>query len=113
MVDSGSSLDKGLGMRTDARKLQHCHHVERGRIAIGILALRQRARFLAQRASGQVGDQFEQRIRRRGQRDIVAQNLAQGLAPHLRRMRCAEQRDDLVDQADIVAGEYAEGSPTT
>ena len=97
-------------MRTDARKLlQHRHHVERRGIAIGILALRQRAGLLAQRAAGEIGDQFEQRVRRRRQRDVVEQHLAQRLAPHLGRMRGAEQRDDLVHQAEIVAGEDAEG----
>src|SRR6478736_5988580 len=45
-------LDKGLGVRTHAGEfLQHRHHVERRRIAVGILALRQRPRLLAGGAS--------------------------------------------------------------
>ena len=103
-------LDKGLGMRAHAGEfLQHRHHVERRRIAVGILALRQRPRLLALRAAGDEGDQFEQRVRRRRQRDVVDQDLAQRLAVHFGGVRGAEQRDDLVDQAEIVAGENAEG----
>ena len=89
--------------------LQHRHHVERRGIAVGILALRQCARLLALRAAGEIGDQFEQRIRRGRQRDIVEQHLAQRLAAHLRGVRGAEHGDDLVDQAELVAGENAEG----
>ena len=103
-------LDKGFGMRAHAGEfLQHRHHVERRRVAIGILALRQRPRLLALRAAGDEGDQFEQRVRRRRQRDVVDQDLAQRLAVDLGGVRGAEQRDDLVDMAEIVAGENAEG----
>ncbi len=89
--------------------LQRRHHVERGGIAVGILALRQCARLLALRAAADEGDEFEQGIRRGRQRHVVGQHLAQRLAPHLGQVRRAEQRDDLVDMAEIVAGENAEG----
>ena len=59
-------LDKGPAVRTDAAEfLQHGHHIDGGRVAIGILALRQRPRLFALRAAGDEGNQFEQRIRRR------------------------------------------------
>ena len=103
-------LDKGLGVRAHAGEfLQHRHHVERRRVAVGVLALRQRPRLLAGGAAGDEGDQFEQRVRRRRQRDVVDQDLAQRLAVHLGGVGGAEQRDDLVHQPDIVARENAEG----
>ena len=89
--------------------LQRRHHVERRRVAVGILALRQRPRLLALRAAGEIGDQFEQRIRRGRQRDVVDQHLAQRLAAHLGGMGGAEHGDDLIDKAEIVAGKNAEG----
>ena len=78
-------------------------------VAIGIFALRHRTRLLTLGPAGEVGQQLEQAVRRRRQRDVLGQDVAQDLAAHLHRMGGAEQRDDLVDQAQIVFGEDAEG----
>ncbi len=95
-------------MRPRAGKLlERRHDVERGGVAIGILALRQRPRLLALRAAGDEGDQLEQRVGRRRQRDVVDQHLAQRLAVDLGGVGGAEQRDDLIDEADLVAREHA------
>ena len=103
-------FDKCLGMRTDAGKfLQHGHDIECGGITVGIFALRQRPRLFPIRTAGNEGDQFEQGIRRRRQRDVVGQHLAQRLAVDFGGVRRAEQGDDLVDQPEIVARENAEG----
>ena len=103
-------LDKGFGVRAHAGEfLQHRHHVECCRVTIGVLALRQRPRLLAGGPAGDEGDQLEQRVRRRRQRDIIDQGLAQRLAVDLGGVGGAEQRDDLVHQANIVARENAEG----
>ena len=89
--------------------LQGRHHVERLGIAVGIFSLRQRARLLALRAAGDEGEQFEQRIRRRRQRHLRCQHLAQRLASDFGGVRCAKQGNDLIDMAELVAGEDAEG----
>ena len=89
--------------------LQDRHDVKRCGIAVGILALRQRPCLLALRAAGEIGDQFEQRIGRRRQRDVVKQDLAQRPAAHLSGMGGAQHGDDLVNQPEVVAGENAEG----
>src|SRR5262249_60106058 len=103
-------LDKGLRMRPYAGEfLQRRHHIERGRIAIRVLAGRQRPRLLALLPTGQEGEQFEQRVGRRRQRDVLDQALAQRLVLHLRGVGSAEQRDDLVHETEIVLGENAEG----
>ena len=97
-------------MRTHLREfLQRRHHVQRRCIAIGILALRQRPRLLALGAAGEIGEQLEQAVRRGRQRHVLDQDLAQRLAAHGSGMRGAEQRDDLVDEAEIVLGKDAEG----
>lgn len=95
-------------MRPRARKLlERRHDIERGGVTIGILALCQRPRLLALRAAGDEGDQLEQRVGRRRQRDVVDQHFAQRLAVDLGGVGGAEQRDDLIDEADLVACEHA------
>ncbi len=97
-------------MRTHLRKfLQRRHHVQRRCVAIGVLALRQRPRLLALGAAGQIGEQLEQAVRCGRQRHVVDQHLAQRLAAHRSGVRGAKQRDDLVDEAEIILGEDAEG----
>ena len=102
-------LDEGFGMRTHAGEfLQRRHHVERSGIAIGIFALRQRPRLLALRAAGDERNQFEQRSRAPApaKRRRAAPRAAS--CPDFRGVGGAEQRDDLIDMAEIVAGEDAE-----
>ena len=89
--------------------LQRGHHVERGRVAVGILATRERARPVPDLAAGHVGNQFKQGVGRRAQRDVVAQHVAQGLAAHFHRVRRAEHGDDLIDEAGIVGWKHTEG----
>src|SRR5665213_1187591 len=77
--------------------LQRRHHVERRGVAIRVFALRQSTRLLALGAAGDKRQQLEQRVRRRRQRYVRYQDVAQGLAVDLGRMRGAQQCDDLID----------------
>ena len=88
-------------------------YIERCGIAIGVVALRERTRLFALRAAGDEGDQLEQGVRRGRERDFVGQDFTKRPPAHLRRVRGAKQRDDLIDMAELVAGENAKVSPTS
>ena len=89
--------------------MQRRHHVECRGVAVGVLALRQRARFLTLRPACYEREQFEQGIRCRRQRNIIGQYLAQRLAFHFGGVRCAKHGDNLVHEPEFVAGKNAEG----
>ena len=96
-------------MRPRARKfLKRSEHVERRGVAVRILALREQARFLALRAAGHEGDEFEKRVGRRREREIALQCLSKRLAAHGCQMRRAEHADDLIDEPQIILDEDAE-----
>ena len=103
-------FDEGFGVRANAGKfLQGRHHIESGGVAVGVVSLRQRARFLALSPARNERNQLEQRIRRGRERYFVGQYLAQRLASHGGGVRSAEQGNDLVDMAEIIACENSEG----
>ena len=96
-------------MRAGAAEfLQNREYIKLCRIAIGVVALRQRARFFPRGSAGDVGDQFKQRIRRHAQRYVFAQDIPQGASAQGHRVGGSQHGDDLVDIAGIVFGKHAE-----
>ena len=103
-------FDEDFRVGPDAGKLlQDRHDVQMGGIAVRVFAGRERPRLGALGAAGQERHELEQLVGRRREREILDQQVAQRLAAHRRDGRGADQRDDLVDEPRIVAGEDAEG----
>ena len=94
MKASGSGGCRGISRSPQARRAS--------RIAVRILAGRQRLRLSSPLAAGDVGEQLEQHVGRRRQRHAVSQHLAQRAAADRKIRRRIERLDDGVDQRRIV-----------
>ena len=96
-------------MRRTSGILQRRHDVEGFGIAIGILALRRAALAFSRSLPPVRYENSSKQAVGRGDSDSLDQDFAQVLTAHGRGVRGAKQRDDLVDEAEIVPGENTEG----
>ena len=88
--------------------LQRPKHVERSRVAVGIVSRRKRLAFAALLAAGHVGDELEQRVGRRSEIGLVQEMLAQRPLPdHPLRPR-AELGDHRIDEDRMIGRKHAE-----
>ena len=94
--------------------LQGRQHVERGGIAVRILAGRKRLCLLAPVAAGQIGNELEQHVGRRRQRNAVGQHLAQRASADREVRRRVKRSDHRIDQRpDRWPGKCRSESPTS
>ncbi len=103
------AFDERLRIGPDAGELlDRRQHVERGGVAVGILALRQCLGLGLALAAHHVGDQLEQHVGRGAQRHLLGQHLLQCPAGDREIFRRVDRLDDGGDQRRIVGGVDAE-----
>ena len=103
-------LDEGFRIGTHAGKFfDRGEHVERGGVAVRILAGGERFRLLTPVAAGDIGEELKQHVGGGAERDAVDQHVAQRPAADREIGRGGERRDHGVGERRIVGREHAEG----
>ncbi len=103
-------LDEGFRIGPHAGKfLDGGEHVERFRVAVGILADGERLRFLPPLASGDVGEQLKQHVGGGAEGNAVDQHIAQRPPTDREIPRSIERGEHGVDERGIIGRKDAKG----